>query len=156
MSDLDLRWMRRALELAEKAARADEVPVGAVVVLGDRVLGEGRNEVEQRGDPTAHAELLAIQRAAEAHGHSRLTGAAIYSTLEPCAMCAGAVLLARIRRLVFAARDPKGGCCGSLYDLPRDGRFNHRVEVAEGPLAAESAALLQGFFRGRRDAAARA
>jgi tRNA(adenine34) deaminase len=146
--------MRRALELAEEAARAEEVPVGAVVVREDAVLGEARNEVEQRRDPTAHAELLAIQRAVQTYGHSRLTGATLYSTLEPCAMCAGAILLARVDRLVFAARDPKGGCCGSLYHLLDDDRFNHRVEIEEGLLAAESAGLLQGFFRARRKTAA--
>ena len=154
VTDLDLQWMRRALDLAQEAARAEEVPVGAVIVLGDQVVAEARNEVEGRGDPTAHAERLAVQRAAEAHGYSRLAEAVLYSTLEPCAMCAGAILLARARRLVFAARDPKGGCCGSLYDLLGDRRFNHRVEVAEGLLAEESAALLRDFFRARRNAAA--
>ncbi|MFQ5914104.1 MAG: tRNA adenosine(34) deaminase TadA [Nitrospinota bacterium] len=153
MPDLDLSWMRRALELAEEAAQADEVPVGAVVVLGDRILGEARNGVEQSGDPTAHAEILAVRRAAESYGYSRLAGSVLYSTLEPCAMCAGAILLARVGRLVFAARDPKGGCCGSLYDLVRDRRFNHRVEVEEGLLAEESAALVKKFFRTRRKAA---
>lgn len=147
--------MRRALALAEEAARSGEVPVGAVVVLDGGVVAEARNEVEGRGDPTAHAELLAIQRAAQAQGHPRLAGAVLYTTLEPCAMCAGAILLARIRRLVFAARDPKGGCCGSLYHLLQDSRFNHRVEIEEGLLAAESAELLQGFFRGKRKAEAR-
>ncbi len=150
VTDLDLRWMRRALDLAQEAARAEEVPVGAVIVLGDQVVAEARNEVEEKGDPTAHAELLAIRRAVEGRGHPRLEGAALFSTLEPCAMCAGAVLLSRIDRLVFAARDPKGGCAGSLYDLVTDPRFNHRVAVAEGLLAEESAALLQAFFRARR------
>ena len=156
MSERDLGWMRRALELAREAARAGEVPVGAVVVLGDEVVGEGRNQVEEAGDPTAHAEVLALRRAAQTHGYSRLTGAALYSTLEPCAMCAGAVILARIGRVVFGARDPKAGCCGSLYNLLGDARFNHRVEVREELLAAESAGLLQAFFRELRAVAAHA
>lgn len=151
--DPDLRWMRRAVDLAEEAARAEEVPVGAVIVRDGKVVAEARNEVEALGDPTAHAEMLAIRRAAGEPGRPRLEGAALYTTLEPCAMCAGAVLLARVDRLVFAARDPKGGCAGSLYDLLTDPRFNHRVVVAEGPLAEESAGLLQAFFRARRNAA---
>jgi tRNA(adenine34) deaminase len=144
--------MRRAIGLAEEAARADEVPVGAVVVLGGQAVGEARNEIEESGDPTAHAEILAVRRAAAVYGYPRLAGAVLYSTLEPCAMCAGAVLLARIGRLVFAARDPKGGCAGSLYNLMDDRRFNHRVEVEEGLFAAESSDLLRGFFQQRRGA----
>ena len=153
MPECDLGWMRRALELAEEAAREEEVPVGAVVVLGDQVIAEGRNEVEARGDPTAHAELLTIQRAVAETGYSRLAGATLYSTLEPCAMCAGAILLARVSRLIFGARDGKGGCCGSIYDLLTDGRFNHRVEVQEGLLGDKSARLLRDFFRPRRKSA---
>ena len=149
----DEYFMRDAIRQAAKAYEADEVPVGAVIVRNGRVIARAWNQVEMLNDATAHAEMLAIRRAAGGPGRPRLEGAALYTTLEPCAMCAGAVLLARVDRLVFAARDPKGGCAGSLYDLLTDPRFNHRVAVAEGPLAEESAGLLQAFFRARRNAA---
>ena len=142
--------MRRALELAQEAAGEEEVPVGAVVVLDDQSIAEGRNEVEKRGDPTAHAELLAIQRAVKKRGYSRLVGATLYTTLEPCAMCAGAILLARAQRVVYGARDAKGGFCGSLHDIMADRRLNHQVDVREGLLAEESRQLLQDFFQLQR------
>ena len=142
--------MQRALELAQEAAGEEEVPVGAIVVLDDQNLAEGRNEVEKRGDPTAHAEILAIQRAVKKRGYSRLIGATLYTTLEPCAMCAGAILLARVHRVVYGARDAKSGFCGSLHNIMIDQRLNHQVDVRGGVLAEESAQLLQDFFRLRR------
>ena len=142
--------MRRALELAEEAARRDEVPVGAVVVVDGAVVGEAHNEPRSRNDPTAHAEVLAMRRAGESLGHWWLNGATVYVTLEPCAMCAGAMVLARIDRLVFAAADPKAGMAGSLACIPQDDRLNHRVEITAGVLADEAGALLRSFFRARR------
>ncbi len=144
--DLDARWMREALKLASQAAEAGEVPVGAVVVLDGRLLGKGMNQIEILGDPTAHAEILAIGAAAAALGGPHLLGANLYVTLEPCVMCSGAVVLARLARVVFAAADPKGGACGSLYDIPRDPRLNHRAVVSGGLLAEESNLLLRSFF----------
>ncbi|MBE3590910.1 MAG: tRNA adenosine(34) deaminase TadA [Firmicutes bacterium] len=143
--------MRRALELARGAAEDGDVPVGAVVVdASGRLLGEGRNRREADGDPTAHAEIVALRAAARALGHWRLEGATIYVTLEPCAMCAGALVLARVRRLVFGAADPKAGAAGSLFNIVQDARLNHRLEVTGGVLADEAAALLRAFFRERR------
>ena len=139
--------MRRALVEAEAAAARGEVPVGAVVVgaTGEE-LARAHNRREEDQDPSAHAELVAIRAAARAAGSWRLEGATLYVTLEPCAMCAGAIVLARIPRLVFGALDPKAGFCGSLGDLVRDRRLNHRVEVVSGVLAEESSRLLRGFF----------
>lgn len=139
--------MRRCLELAAEAARRDEVPVGAVVVAGGRVVGEGRNRCVELGTPLAHAEMEALQSAFAAAGEGRLPEATLYCTLEPCFMCAGALLHARVARLVYGARDPKFGACGSLAELPADPRLNHRCPVTEGVLAEESAALLRAFFR---------
>ncbi|GMU64751.1 MAG: tRNA-specific adenosine deaminase [Acidobacteriota bacterium] len=139
--------MDEALGLARQAAALGEVPVGAVVVGSDgRVLGRGHNRREIDQDPLAHAELLALREAARSSGSWRLEGATLYVTLEPCAMCAGAIVLSRVPRLVFGADDPKAGFCGSLGDLVRDPRLNHRPEVTSGVRAAESAALLRGFF----------
>jgi tRNA(adenine34) deaminase len=147
----DLGWMRRALVEAAAAAARGEVPVGAVVVgaTGEE-LARAHNRREEDQDPSAHAELLAIRAAARAVGSWRLEGATLYVTLEPCAMCAGAIVSARIPRLVFGALDPKAGFCGSLGDLVRDRRLNHRVEVVSGVLAEESSRLLRGFFGGLR------
>ncbi len=142
--------MAEALAEARLAAAEGEVPIGAVVVCAGRLVGRGRNARERLHDPTAHAEILALQEAARALGRWRLTGATIYATLEPCPMCAGAVVNARIDRLVYAVPDPKAGAAGSLFDLPRDPRLNHRVEVASGVLAAECGAVLKEFFRARR------
>ncbi len=142
--------MREALALARDAAARGEVPVGAVVVCDGRVVGRGANARESARDPTAHAELLALQDAARALGRWRLTGATLVVTLEPCAMCAGAMVLARIDRLVFGANDPKAGAVGSLMDLSSDLRLNHRFPVERGVLADEAGELLRAFFRSRR------
>ncbi len=146
----DERFMREALDLARAAAARGEVPVGAVAVCDGRVVGRGANARESAHDPTAHAELLAIQDAARALGRWRLTGVTLYVTLEPCAMCAGAMVLARIDRLVFAASDPKAGAVGSLLDLSSDPRLNHRFPVDRGVLGDEAGELLRAFFRARR------
>lgn len=142
--------MREALSLAREAGERGEVPVGAVVVLDGRVVGRGANARESARDPTAHAELLAIQDAARTLGRWRLSGATLVATLEPCAMCAGAMVLARIDRLVLGASDPKSGACGSLMDLSADPRLNHRFPVERGVLADEAGELLRAFFRARR------
>src|SRR5512138_1842067 len=143
-------WMREALALAREAGARGEVPVGAVAVLGDRIVGRGANARESARDPTAHAELLAIQDAARALGRWRLSGVTLYVTLEPCAMCAGAMVLARIDRLVYAATDPKAGAAGSLMDLTADPRLNHRFPVERGVRGQECGDLLKAFFRARR------
>ncbi|HWV58570.1 MAG TPA: tRNA adenosine(34) deaminase TadA [Longimicrobiales bacterium] len=143
-------WMQRALEQARAAAAEDEVPVGAVVVAGGRILAEGRNRTRSWDDPTAHAELVAIRRAAARQSQWRLLDATVYVTLEPCAMCAGAMVLARVRRVVFATPDPKSGMCGSLECIVQDPRLNHRLEVTRGVLADASVALLRTFFSARR------
>jgi len=145
--------MERALEEARRCLDWDDVPVGAVVVLDGREIGSAGNERERQQDPTAHAEILALRRAAETVGTWRLDGATLYVTLEPCAMCAGAMVLARVERLVFGAADPKAGFAGSLGDLVRDPRLNHRLEVEGGVLADESGDLLRDFFRARRGGA---
>jgi tRNA(adenine34) deaminase len=144
------RWMDEALALARDAAARGEVPVGAVAVLEDRVVGRGSNARESARDPTAHAELLAIQDAARTLGRWRLAGVTVVVTLEPCAMCAGAMVLARIDRLVYGASDPKAGAAGSLMDLTQDPRLNHRFAVERGVLAEEAGELLRAFFRARR------
>ena len=143
----DEKYMSRCLELAQQAADADEVPVGAVVSQGGRVLGEGRNRTRERGTPLAHAELLALAEAFQAVGVGRLPEATLYCSLEPCFMCTGALLHARVQRLVYAARDPKFGACGSLANLPQDVRLNHRCEVEPWMMAEDSAALLREFFQ---------
>ena len=153
MSEMDPEsFMREALSLARAASGRGEVPVGAVAVFEGRVVGRGANAREAARDPTAHAELAAIQEAARTLGRWRLTGVTLYVTLEPCAMCAGAMVLARIDRLVYAASDPKAGAVGSLMDLSTDPRLNHRFEVERGLLAAEAGDLLRAFFRARRGA----
>ena len=146
----DERMMRRALEHAERAAGHGDVPIGAVVARGDEVLGEAGNEREHRKDPTAHAEVLALRQAAERLGGWRLLETTIFVTLEPCPMCAGAITLARVPRLVYGASDPKGGAVGSVIDLFAEPVVNHRPEVEAGLLASESAALLESFFSSRR------
>jgi tRNA(adenine34) deaminase len=146
----DERLMAIALEQARAAAAAGDVPVGAVVARGNEVLGTAGNAREREQDPTAHAEILALRSAAEATGSWHLEGCTIYVTLEPCAMCAGAVVLARVDRLVFGAADPKAGFAGSLGDLLRDPRLNHTVEVTGGVLEAECGGLLRTFFLERR------
>jgi len=146
---VDERWMREALAQAARAAAAGEVPVGAVVVRDGRRLGAAGNAPIMRQDPTAHAEVLAIREAARAAGNYRLIGCDLYVTVEPCAMCVGAALHARIRALVYGCDDPKAGAAGSRYDLARDG-WNHHIEVRRGVLADECAAQLQAFFTRRR------
>ncbi len=142
--------MQEALALAREAGARGEVPVGAVAVHDGRIVGRGANARESANDPTAHAELLAIQDAARTLGRWRLSGVTLVATLEPCAMCAGAMVLARIDRLVYAASDPKAGAAGSLLDLTADPRLNHRFAVERGPLADEAGELLRAFFRARR------
>jgi len=142
--------MVRALAEARAAAEAGEVPVGAVVLRDGQLVAVARNRMRELGDATAHAELLALQEAARAVGDARLGECTLVVTLEPCAMCAGAIVLSRVGKLLFGAWDPKAGMCGSVGDLVRHTRLNHRPEVRGGVLEAESAALLQGFFVGRR------
>lgn len=144
----DQEWMQEALEQARRASEKGEVPVGAVLVRAGEVLARAHNLIVTRHDPTAHAELLALHEGAQRLENERLIGATLYTTLEPCAMCAGALMLARIDRLVFGAWDPKAGAFGSTLDLTAYG--NHRVHVAGGVLASASQALLQGFFQARR------
>jgi tRNA(adenine34) deaminase len=140
------RWMEQALREAERAFEQDEVPVGAVVVKDGLVIGKGYNQNEQLKDPTAHAEIIAITAAANALGDKRLDGCTLYVTLEPCAMCAGAIVLARIPVLVFGAYDAKAGACGTLMNIVEDKRLNHRVHVIPGILDHKAADLLKGFF----------
>jgi tRNA(adenine34) deaminase len=142
--------MRLALDLARRAAALDEVPVGAVVLLDGSVVGEAHNETHARRDPTAHAELLAVQRACARLGALRLPGAVVYTTVEPCFLCAGALSHARVARVVWAVRDPKFGGAASLGAVLTDPRLNHRAEIAEGVLADEARALLQEFFQKKR------
>jgi tRNA(adenine34) deaminase len=148
----DEEAMDEALALAREAAAAGEVPVGAVALFEGRVVGRGRNRREEDQDPTAHAEFLAVQQAARALGSWRLIGVTVVVTLEPCAMCAGALVLARIDRLVYGAADPKAGAVGSLMDLSSDPRLNHRYPVRAGVLADACGALLTGFFQEKRRA----
>lgn len=144
--------MRLALQEAEDAYDAGEVPVGAVVVMNERVIGRGRNRVEQFNDPTAHAEMLAITAASETRGSKHLRNCTLYVTLEPCPMCAGAVVLARLERLVFGSFDEKSGAASTLYAIPRDDRLNHQTHILSGVEADRSSALLRQFFEERRDA----
>ena len=145
----DERMVRRAIELAGEAARAGDVPIGAVLICGDLVLG-AKNEKELRRDPTAHAEMLALREAALRMGAWRLTEATLYVTKEPCLMCAGAIVAARIKRLVYGAKDPKGGADGGVFDVLRSSKTNHRLEITAGVLEREAAVQLQQFFRARR------
>ncbi|WP_346660458.1 tRNA adenosine(34) deaminase TadA [Nannocystis sp. ILAH1] len=147
---LDLRYMRAALAIAEAAAAAGDVPVGALVVLDGVVLGTGGNTREQGADPTGHAEIVALREACAARRRWRVDGATLYVTLEPCPMCAGAIVNARVARLVYSAADPKAGAVRSLYNLCDDPRLNHRLAIVPGVLADSSAALLQAFFRRAR------
>jgi tRNA(adenine34) deaminase len=147
---LDEQFMMQALAEADLADQQGEVPIGAVIVHGERVIGRGHNLRETLNDPTAHAEMIAITAAAEALGTWRLTGCSLYVTLEPCCMCAGAIVLARLSRLVFAAEDSKAGACGTLYKIPQDERLNHRVEVVSGVLAEQAIGRLQRFFAHQR------
>jgi tRNA(adenine34) deaminase len=144
--------MKHALTEAQYAFDEGEVPVGCVIVHEGRIVGRAHNQRERLHDPTAHAEMIAVTQAAEALGRWRLTGCTVYVTIEPCSMCAGALVLGRVDRLVFGPRDPKTGACGSLFNIAQDPRLNHRVELTEGVLADEASALLKDFFRMRRTA----
>jgi len=150
MAATDEDFIREALELAREAERGGEVPVGAVLVVGGRVLGRGRNSPISRSDPTAHAEILALREAAAATGNYRLEGATMYATLEPCVMCAGALVAARVSRLVFGARDLRFGRVRSKFRLADADVLNHRLQIVEGVLGAECAELMQRFFSSRR------
>ena len=151
-SDADRAWMREALALAARAAALGEVPVGALVVRAGDVLGRGFNAPIGERDPTAHAEIVALRAAARLAGNYRLPGTTLYATLEPCAMCAGAIVQARVERVVFAASDPRAGAAGSVLDVLGHERLNHRAACEGGLLADEAAALLTEFFRARREA----
>ncbi|MFH1746400.1 MAG: tRNA adenosine(34) deaminase TadA [Planctomycetota bacterium] len=148
--EIDRRFMQDALELARRALESEDVPVGAVVVHEGYVIGRGYNQREKLQDPTAHAEMIALTAAAGYIGHWRLDNSTMYVTLEPCAMCAGALVLARVQRLVFGAWDGKAGACGSLFTITEDSRLNHRIETVPGILAEPCAELLREFFRERR------
>jgi tRNA(adenine34) deaminase len=149
-TEKDEAWMRRALALARCAAAAGEVPVGAVLVLDDEVVGEGWNRPIGACDPTAHAEVVALRAAATRLGNYRLTGSTLYVTLEPCAMCAGAMIQARVARVVFGAPDPRAGAAGSVFNVLQAEALNHCAEIAGGVLAEPCGALLRDFFRARR------
>jgi tRNA(adenine34) deaminase len=150
-SEMDLGNMRAALAEAEAAAGSGEVPVGAVVVSGGEIVARGHNRSEADNDPSAHAEIVALREAARRAGNYRLTDATVYVTLEPCAMCMGALVQARIARLVFGAYDPKAGAAGSAVDLSESPSFNHRFEINGGVLAEECGAVLKAFFESKRD-----
>lgn len=153
MFEKDERWMRLSLELAQKAEQEGEVPVGAVVVLNDKVIGQGWNKPIDSHDPTAHAEIMALRDAAKAIGNYRITDATLYVTLEPCLMCAGALIHARIKRLVFAATDPKAGAICSVAHTLDFKSLNHRIEWQMGVLADECSEVLKNFFKSRRSLA---
>ncbi|HAL56093.1 MAG TPA: tRNA-specific adenosine deaminase [Bacteroidetes bacterium] len=140
------QWMKQALREAERAYEQDEVPVGAVVVYEGKVIGRGHNQIERLQDPTAHAEMIALTAASNHLQSRRLEGCAIYVTLEPCPMCAGAIVLSRVSTLVFAAHDPKAGACGTLFNIVNDRRLNHNPHVISGVCDSESERLLKGFF----------
>ena len=146
----NLRWMLHALTLAQHAEREGEVPVGAVVLLEGKIVGEGWNQPLASHDPTAHAEVVALRTAAQAVANYRLSGATVYVTLEPCVMCAGAIIHARVARVVFGAYDPRAGAAGSVFDVLETDKLNHRVDVVGGVMAEECGALLRDFFGRRR------
>lgn len=146
----DTRWIQHALTLAERGAAAGEVPVGAVLIRGEEIIGEGWNQPITANDPTAHAEIVAMRDAARRLGNYRLPEATLYVTLEPCAMCSGAIIHARIARVVFGAPDPRAGAAGSVFEILTTDRLNHRVAVTGGVAAEQAAAVLQQFFKARR------
>lgn len=147
--------MQRALELAQQAQASGEVPIGAVLVKDDRIIGEGFNAPIGRHDPTAHAEIMALRSAAQRLGNYRLLNTTLYVTIEPCVMCAGALVHARVREVVFGAAEPRTGAMGSVFDILQSAKLNHRVEVRGGVMAEECAAIMQQFFKQRRDTSAR-
>jgi len=142
----DERWMEYALREAQQAYKRKEVPIGAVIIHEDRIIGRGYNQIETLQDPTAHAEMIAITAAAAQFSNRRLDGCTLYVTLEPCAMCAGSIVLARISKLVFGAPDPKAGACGTLYNIVQDERLNHQVELVRGVLEEKCGGILTDFF----------
>ncbi len=146
----DKNWMQHALLLANRAEKQDEVPVGAVIVLNDQIIGEGWNQPVTSNDPTAHAEIMALREAGKKIGNYRLLNASMYVTLEPCAMCASAIVHARLTKLVYAVEDPKTGACGSVFNILQTDELNHRVEVKRGILADECQSLIQTFFKKKR------
>ena len=151
MQNTDQEWlMQEAIALAERAASLNEVPVGAVVAVDGTIIGRGHNQPISANDPSAHAEIVALRDAAAKTGNYRLPEATLVVTLEPCAMCAGAIIQSRVKHLIFGASDPKTGACGSVIDLLAEQRLNHHTEVSHGVLAADCAAQLQAFFRARR------
>lgn len=149
-NEADREFMGEALAEADKAARIGEVPIGAVIVYEEKIIARAHNLKETTGDPTAHAEILALRTAAQLRQGWRLSGVTLYTTLEPCPMCAGAMVMARIGRLVYGAKDPKAGSAGTLMNIVQDERFNHKVEITSGVLATECGNILKEFFRERR------
>jgi tRNA(adenine34) deaminase len=150
MNPLDIQFMQRAIELAREAESAGEVPVGCVIVRDGQVVGEGWNRPIVTRDPTAHAEMVALRMAAAASDSYRLTGTTLYVTLEPCAMCAGAMVHARVQRLVYAAADPRAGAAGSVFNIVQHAALNHRIDCERGVLADECSTMLREFFAARR------
>lgn len=150
MTRLDSFYMSAALKEAEKAFESDEVPVGAVIVHEGRVIGRAHNQIKLLKDPTAHAEMIAITQAASYLGSERLINATMYATIEPCSMCAGALVLARVKRLVFGAADPKTGACGSVLNITDNRKLNHRIKIEKGVLENECAGLMREFFKKKR------
>jgi tRNA(adenine34) deaminase len=146
----DAKWMQRAFELAEKAKSRDEVPVGAVIVFENQIIGEGWNQPISSSDPTAHAEIMALRDAGNNIGNYRLPNTTMYVTLEPCVMCAGAIVHARLEKLVYAAGDPKTGACGSVFNLLQSEELNHKVDIEQGIMENESRSLIQTFFKEKR------
>ena len=146
----DVKWMQRAFELAQQAKEHDEVPVGAVIVYEDKIIGEGWNQPISSHDPTAHAEIIALRDAGKRIANYRLPNTTMYVTLEPCAMCAGAIVHARLAKLVYAIDDPKTGACGSVFNLLQTEALNHKVESQKGLMEKECRALIQGFFKQKR------
>ena len=136
--------------MAKKAEKKGEVPIGCVIVHGRRIIGKGHNLRETKNDPTLHAEIIALKKASKTLGSWRLSGTTVYVTIEPCIMCMGALILARVKRIVFGCYDKKGGACGSLYDISQDKRLNHRIEVVSGVMDKECMNIIQGFFSGLR------
>lgn len=147
----DLNWMQRAFELAEKAKSQDEVPVGAIIILDNQIIGEGWNQPISANDPTAHAEIMALREAGNNIGNYRLADTTMYVTLEPCAMCAGAIVHARVAKLVYAAEDPKTGACGSVFNLVQTEELNHKVKIDKGVMEEECRSLIQNFFKQKRN-----
>lgn len=144
---VDSNFMVEAIAEAKKSLEFHDVPIGCVIVKDGVIIGRGHNQVERLKSPTAHAEIIAINEAVANNDYKFLLDSTIYTTLEPCSMCSGAIILSRIKRIVIGAMDTKGGCCGSLYSLPKDQRFNHRCEITQGILAEECTTLLKDFFR---------